>query len=76
MRPPGFSADNESAQPSMLYVYDDCAWEYKVLARDPARDSLPDAAELDALGAAGWEMTGVLALEQAVHYYFKRPRRS
>jgi hypothetical protein len=76
MQPPGFTAENESAQPSMLYVYDDRAWEYKVLVRDPARDNLPDAAELDALGAAGWEMTGVLAFEQAVRYYFKRPRRS
>ena len=59
----------------MLYVYDDCAWEYQVLVRDPARENLPDAAELDALGAAGWELTGMLALEQAVRFYFKRPRR-
>jgi len=76
MRQPGFSAESGSVQPSMLYVYEDNAWEYKVLVRDTTRETLPDAAELDALGATGWEMTGVLAREQAVHFYFKRPRQS
>ncbi|MGH8246405.1 MAG: hypothetical protein ACREUU_08225 [Gammaproteobacteria bacterium] len=60
----------------MLYVYEDSAWEYKVLVRDSTRESLPGAAELNTLGAAGWEMTGVVAREQEVHYYFKRPRQT
>jgi hypothetical protein len=33
------------------------------------------ADELDALGAEHWELAGVVAASDGVHFYFKRERR-
>jgi hypothetical protein len=59
----------------MLYVYEDTAWEYKVLVRTVEEDELPREAELNTLGAQGWELAGVANQQKAVHFYFKRPRK-
>ena len=47
------------------------AFEYKHLARDLAEQA-PSEAELDALGAAGWELVGVVGDRGSAHFFFKR----
>jgi hypothetical protein len=53
-------------------VYVPPAWEYTEIERSAAAGQLPTAAELNALGADGWELAGVVQAVEAVHFYFKR----
>jgi hypothetical protein len=53
-------------------VYVEPTWEYKHLVRDLAKEPAPDEAELDALGADGWELAGAFARGAEAHLYFKR----
>lgn len=57
-------------EPPMVYVPP--AWEYMELERSAAAGQLPGAAELNALGAKGWELAGVVQAGDAAHFYFKR----
>jgi hypothetical protein len=52
----------------------DPRWEYHEIVRDPAAGLL-STGELDALGAEHWELAGVVAASDGVHFYFKRERR-
>jgi hypothetical protein len=47
-------------------------WVYKELVRDAESGELPTEAELNAFGAAGWELTGIVRAGHQVHFYFKR----
>jgi len=47
-------------------------WEYRDVVRHVAEEGALSEAELNALGAEHWELTGVLAMGEAVHYYLKR----
>jgi len=49
-------------------------WEYKELVREGDPPPLPTEAELDGLGANGWELAGVVREGPRVHFYFKRER--
>lgn len=49
------------------------AWEYRIL--DKPADVAPDEAELNALGAEGWELAGVSSDAASVRFYFKRQLR-
>jgi hypothetical protein len=53
-------------QPPLVYVQP--VWEYKHVSAE----GTPDEAQLNALGAEGWELVGVLPAANAVHLYFKR----
>jgi len=55
-------------QPPVVYV--EPVWEYKV--RKATQGASPDEAELNALGAQGWELVGVATEGTALHFYFKR----
>ena len=48
-------------------------WEYRELVREGS--DLVSETELNALGAEGWELTGVAPVGDAVHFYLKRERR-
>jgi hypothetical protein len=55
----------------MVYVAP--TWEYKHLYRALEGDAPPvPEEELNALGAEGWELTGVIQGPAGVHLYFKR----
>lgn len=56
--------------PPMVFVPP--TWEYKRLLRRVPDESPPDEAELNALGADGWELVSVYAEAGVVHFYFKR----
>jgi hypothetical protein len=49
-------------------------WEYKEVVREVTSGLLSEA-ELNALGAAHWELTGIVPAGTQVHFYFKRERR-
>ena len=49
-------------------------WEYKVVVRNLETEALPSEGGLDALGADGWELSGVAQEGTRVHFYFKRER--
>jgi hypothetical protein len=52
----------------MVYVYEKQQREYKRIASAMTED------ELNALGAEGWELVGVVALPDTTQFYFKRAR--
>jgi hypothetical protein len=47
-------------------------WEYSDVVRDVATEGLPTEAELNALGNDHWELAGIAAEGNRVHFYFKR----
>ena len=55
-------------------VYVESRWEYREVVRDAEASALPTEADLNALGADGWELVGVAAQGEQVHFYFKRER--
>jgi hypothetical protein len=56
-------------QPPMVYVFEKQRWEYKVILQSVASEE-----ELNALGAEGWELVGIVALPETAQFYFKRAR--
>jgi len=58
-------------QPPMVFVQP--AWEYRHVTRAPGeQEGTLTEAELNELGAAGWELVGVITEQAVVHFYFKR----
>lgn len=53
-------------QPPLVYVQP--VWEYKHVVAQMA----PDEVALNALGAEGWELVGVVPAPDAMHFYLKR----
>jgi hypothetical protein len=53
----------------MVYVYEKQQWEYKVIVQTATSEQ-----ELNTLGAAGWELAGVVPLRETTQFYFKRVR--
>lgn len=62
----------ETVQPHLVYVKKELSWEYKHLSRQLAEEALLSEAQLNVLGAEGWELGGVFADTTTAHYYFKR----
>ena len=58
-------------EPPMVFVAP--AWEYRQLHKSGGVP--PDEAELNALGAEGWELAGVAPDAGGVRFYFKRQLR-
>jgi hypothetical protein len=69
--PPGHR-ETSTRRPEPPLVPVEPRWEYRELVRE-APDLLSEP-ELNALGAEGWELTGVAGIERRVHFYFKRER--
>ena len=52
------------------------AWEYHHVAQQIGAPALGQA-ELNTIGADGWELVGVVTDSQGVlHFYFKRPKQT
>ena len=77
LRPPSGPQQPQSAQTQrpMVYVYEKQEWEYKIIAKDAAKEELLSEHDLNALGTSGWELVAVLALPGTVQFYFKRVRK-
>jgi hypothetical protein len=50
-------------------------WAYKHVQHPLVELTGSADSELDALGAEGWELTGVVAEGGMVHFFFTRPTR-
>jgi len=61
-------------RPPMVYVYEDIRWDYKRLDRDLAQENPFTEEDLNALGAEGWELTGVVSQSNKAYFYLKRLR--
>lgn len=57
-----------------VYVQEDVAWEYRVVTRNLAKQDAPSEAELNTLGADGWELAGLFSDSPFLYLYFKRLR--
>lgn len=67
--------DKEEAAPvpaPRVYLPAKQSWQYKILRCAMQDGALPATAQLDELGAAGWELTAALPVDNMVHFYFKR----
>lgn len=58
----------------MVYVYEKQEWEYKVVSKDVGDHPSLSEEELNAIGASGWELVGVVPRPSKVQFYFKRVR--
>lgn len=65
----------QGAPTPSVYVTEAAAWEYKVLAREPEQETLPDEEALNELGAEGWELAAVVQHEGRATFYLKRLAR-
>ena len=70
--PPFDPKQSEPVRPHMVYVEKPPKWEYKQIIRNLEKETPPDEAELNRLGAAGWEMSGVAQQPPLAYFYFKR----
>jgi hypothetical protein len=71
---PGWPEPREArVEPPVVAV--EPRWEYKEVVREASTGLLSEA-ELNALGADGWELAGVVPAAVEVHFYFKRERRA
>jgi hypothetical protein len=53
----------------MVYVYERQQWEYRVVVQSAMTQD-----ELNALGAEGWELAGLVSVPNKTTFYFKRVR--
>ena len=70
--PPYEPKQREPIRPPMVYIERHLKWEYKQIVRNLKKEKLVDEAELNALGAEGWEMTGIAQHPPTMYFYFKR----
>jgi hypothetical protein len=63
-----------AVQQPMVFVYEKQQWEYKVVVADAVHGQSLAEDDLNALGASGWELVGVVPLAGKVQFYFKRVR--
>ena len=56
----------------MVYVQSEQKWQYKCVDYTVADAAVLTAAELDLLGAEGWELCAILPLGSLLRFYFKR----
>jgi hypothetical protein len=54
-------------------VREEPAWEYRRILRNLRTEEPPAEAELDALGADGWELVGLFCDSPFLYLYLKRP---
>jgi len=70
--PPYEPEQSEHVRTPMVYVKESLKWEYKQIVRNLKKEKPPDETELNALGAEGWEMSGVAQQPPFAYFYFKR----
>jgi len=75
MRDLWFTSDN-TPQPQppvpVIYVRDARTIIYKIIARDVDAEAAPTEAELNALGAEGWQIAGITTLGNQLTLYLQK----
>jgi len=64
---------NVHVQPPLVFVQPE--WSYREVARNLDDTGAMTEADLNALGAEGWELAGILQDGRQVRYYLKRQTR-
>ncbi len=59
-------------RPPTVYIKNKPVWEYKQVVRNLAKEVAPTDAELNALGADGWELAGIFTDSPFGYFYLKR----
>jgi hypothetical protein len=62
------------AAPPTVFVYERQTWEYKLVRKMIGDEGLLAEDELNALGASGWELAGVVTVTGEATFVFKRVR--
>jgi hypothetical protein len=57
----------------MVTVRDEVRWEYRRILRNLRTEDVPDEADLNALGADGWELVSMVSDSPFLYLLFKRP---
>jgi hypothetical protein len=57
----------------MVSVRDEPRWEYRRILRNLRTEEAPSESELNALGADGWELSGLFSDSPFLYVFFKRP---
>lgn len=70
--PPYEPKQSQPVRPTTIFVQKSVIWEYKQMIRDLEKQGPPTEEELNALGADGWEMSGVAQQSSLAYFYFKR----
>ena len=73
---PPFHQPPPPTEPPMVYVYEPFRWEYKCITWKVEKEGPPSEHDFNALGAEGWELTGIASLPNDVYFYFKRLEES
>lgn len=70
--PPYDPKQSRAVRTPTIYVKESLKWEYKQIIRNLEKESPLGEEELNALGADGWEMSGVMHQPPLAYFYFKR----
>ena len=70
--PPAPPPSAPSPPPATIYVQQPPKWAYKIIERNLITEAMPGEAELNELGAQGWELAATAIHEQRAILYFKR----
>ena len=63
---------NKPVRAPVVYIEKKLKWEYKQISRNHKKEKPLDEAELNALGAEGWELSGIAQHSTNIYFYFKR----
>jgi hypothetical protein len=69
--PPEKPAEPQVQSP-MIYVKEEVRWEYKRIERHLDREGAPSEADLNDLGAEGWELVSNFSHRDYIYLIFKR----
>ena len=67
--PPGPRIPEARVEPPRVAV--EPRWEYKTVVREVTSGPMSET-ELNELGAAHWELVGIVEVSTRIHFYFKR----
>ena len=70
--PPYEPKQSEPIRPPMVYIKESLKWEYKQIVRNLKKEGTLSDEELNAIGAEGWEMSGIAQQPPLTYFYFKR----
>jgi hypothetical protein len=70
--PPYEPKQSQPVRTPTIYIKQSEKWEYKQVIRNLENENPPSEGELNALGADGWEMSGVAQQSSLAYFYFKR----
>lgn len=75
LHPPAKETPEPVVPQPMIYLPAKQRWHYKIVTYPQSETAEPTEADLNALGAEGWELAGVQPAGGSTCFYFKRLQR-